>query len=235
MNPRFRQCGDSAVLVELDGVEEVLALYDALAADPPNGVTDLLPAARTLLVRFERPAQREAVQSAILRARPAYGGRAAGGEVVVPVVYDGADLADVAALTGLSEREVVEAHTGTAWTVAFSGFAPGFGYLVGGDPRLAVPRRTESRVRVPAGAVALAAGFSAVYPRESPGGWQLIGRAEITVWDLAADPPALLRPGMRVRFAEAGATGANPAAPGTTRGTNPGATGAARPAEAGRG
>ncbi|WP_162794848.1 5-oxoprolinase subunit B family protein, partial [Nonomuraea lactucae] len=129
--------------------------------------------------------------------------RARAGEVEIPVVYDGADLADVAALSGLSEREVVAAHTGTPWTVAFCGFAPGFGYLVGGDPRLVVPRRAESRVRVPAGSVALAAEFSAVYPRESPGGWQLIGRTRVAVWDLAADPPALLRPGIRVRFTEA--------------------------------
>jgi KipI family sensor histidine kinase inhibitor len=203
MNLRFRQCGDSALLVEVDGVGEVVALYDALAADPPHGVTDILPAAGTLLLRFESPAHHDTVRYAVLRARPADGYRPPAGEVTIPVVYDGADLADVAGLTGLSEREVVDAHTGTPWTVAFSGFAPGFGYLVGGDPRLDVPRRTESRVRVPAGSVALAAGFSAVYPRESPGGWQLIGRTDVVVWDVTADPPALLRPGMRVRFAEA--------------------------------
>ncbi|MFC4535239.1 5-oxoprolinase subunit B family protein [Sphaerisporangium dianthi] len=207
MSPRLRPCGDHAVLVELDGAEEVLALYEALAEDPPHGVTDLLPAAGTLLVRFDRPARRQPVESAILRARPAAGPRPAGGEVTVPVVYDGDDLADVAALTGLPEREVIDAHTATPWTVAFSGFAPGFAYLIGGDPRLRVPRRTESRVRVPVGAVALAAEYSAVYPRESPGGWQLIGRTSLPVWDLAADPPALLRPGMRVRFAEAGDDG----------------------------
>ncbi|MFC4591434.1 5-oxoprolinase subunit B family protein [Sphaerisporangium corydalis] len=203
MTPRFLRCGDGAVLVEVDGTEAVLALYDALAADPPRGVTDILPAARTLLLRFGPPARRETVESAVLRARPATGRGRDAGEVTVPVVYDGADLAGVAALTGLSEREVVEAHTGTPWTVAFSGFAPGFGYLSGGDARLRVPRRTESRVRVPAGSVALAAGFSAVYPRESPGGWRLIGRTALTVWDLTADPPALLRPGTRVRFTEA--------------------------------
>ncbi|GII88313.1 allophanate hydrolase [Sphaerisporangium siamense] len=203
MSPRFRRCGDRAVLVELGGAAEVLALYDTLSADPPPGVTDILPAARTLLVRFEPPAHRGTVEAAVLNARPSRGRSAGTGEVTVPVVYDGADLADVAALTGLSEREVVTAHTGTPWTVAFSGFAPGFAYLIGGHPRLRVPRRSESRVRVPAGAVALAAGFSAVYPRESPGGWRLIGRTELTVWDVHADPPALLRPGMRVRFAEA--------------------------------
>ncbi|MEV7969963.1 allophanate hydrolase subunit 1 [Sphaerisporangium sp. NPDC088356] len=202
MNPAFRRCGDWALLVEVGGVGEVLALYDALAADPPRGVTDILPAARTLLVRFERPARHDTVESAVLKARPASGYRPVTGEVAIPVVYDGADLADVASLTGLSERAVVEAHTTTMWTVGFSGFAPGFGYLTGGDPRLNVPRRDESRVRVPAGSVALAAGFSAVYPRESPGGWQLIGRTDVTVWDVTADPPALLRPGMRVRFTE---------------------------------
>ncbi len=95
---------------------------------------------------------------------------------------------------------MVAAHTGTAWTAAFSGFAPGFAYLTGGDPRLSVPRRAEPRTRVPAGAVALAGGFSGVYPRASPGGWQLLGRTDLAVWDLARDPPALLRPGVRVRF-----------------------------------
>ncbi|MDH2430351.1 allophanate hydrolase subunit 1 [Sphaerisporangium sp. TRM90804] len=203
MRPRLRRCGDGALLVELEGVDEVVALYDALVADPPPGVTELLPAARTLLVRFEPSSRKGAVESAVLGARPAGGRPGAGGEVTVPVVYDGADLAAVAELTGLTEREVVQAHTGSPWTVAFCGFAPGFGYLVGGDPRLAVPRRTESRVRVPAGSVALAAEFSAVYPRESPGGWQLIGRTGLRVWDVAAEPPALLRPGTRVRFTEA--------------------------------
>ncbi|WP_214416197.1 5-oxoprolinase subunit B family protein [Sphaerisporangium fuscum] len=203
MNPGFRRCGDGAVLVELAGSEEVLALYQAFAPGPPEGVTDVVPAARTLLIRFEPPARPDTVEAAVLRARPGGGTRRAAGEVVVPVVYDGADLTDVASLVGLSEREVVEAHTGTPWTVAFSGFAPGFGYLVGGDPRLVVPRRRESRVRVPAGSVALAAGYSAVYPGESPGGWQLIGRTELTVWDVAADPPALLLPGTLVRFREA--------------------------------
>ncbi|WP_030509651.1 5-oxoprolinase subunit B family protein [Microbispora rosea] len=203
MNARLHRCGEHAVLVELGRLEEVVALYDALAADTPPGIVDLVPAARTLLVRFEPPARHAEVESAVLAARPAGGRRVATEEVVIPVLYDGDDLADVARLTGLTEREVVTAHTGTVWTVAFCGFAPGFGYLIGGDPRLAVPRRTESRVRVPTGAVALAGEFSGVYPRESPGGWQLIGRTEAVVWDIAADPPALLRPGVRVRFAEA--------------------------------
>ena len=114
--------------------------------------------------------------------------------------YDGPDLSDVARHTGLSEEEVVEAHTGTPWRVAFGGFAPGFGYLAGGDERLRVPRRDSARTAVPAGAVALADRFSGVYPRESPGGWQLIGTTDLPMWDLDRDPPALLRPGVPVRF-----------------------------------
>lgn len=201
---QVRTCGDDALLVELDDVDEIVALYETLAADPPAGVTDLLPAARTLLVRFAPPASPAAVTAALTRARPSPAGGRAAGEVVIPVRYDGADLAEVAALTGLGEREVVRAHTETPWTVAFCGFAPGFGYLTGGDPRLTVPRRAESRVRVPAGSIALAAGFSAVYPRESPGGWRLIGRTTMSIWDASSDSPAVLRPGVRVRFVEAG-------------------------------
>lgn len=202
MTVRVRRFGDGALLVELGGVEEVVALYDTLAAAPPPGVTDLVPAARTLLVRFDsvRP---ETVEAAVLAVRPRTGRRAESGEVTIPVVYDGADLAEVSGLTGLTTREVVAAHTGTPWMVAFCGFAPGFGYLTGGDPRLDVPRRPESRVRVPPGSVALAAGFSAVYPRESPGGWRLLGHTTLQIWDLTATPPALLRPGTRVHFTEA--------------------------------
>ncbi|MFI7705151.1 allophanate hydrolase subunit 1 [Nonomuraea sp. NPDC049480] len=199
---RLRRCGDTALLVELRDLDEVVQLYDALAADPPPGVTDVLPAARTVLVRFEPPASPSEVESAVRAVQPAAGLRTRMGEVEIPVVYDGADLADVAALTGLTEREVVTAHTRTPWIVAFCGFAPGFGYLIGGDSRLAVPRRSESRVRVPAGSIALAGEFSGVYPRESPGGWQLIGRTGVTVWDIDAHPPALLKPGVRVRFTE---------------------------------
>jgi KipI family sensor histidine kinase inhibitor len=122
--------------------------------------------------------------------------------VELEVRNDGVDLAEVARLTGLGPDEVVAAHTGQDWVVAFSGFAPGFGYLRGlsGDQPLTVPRRDQSRVRVPAGAVALAAGYTGVYPRSSPGGWQLIGSTQARLWDVERDPPALLRPGVRVRF-----------------------------------
>jgi KipI family sensor histidine kinase inhibitor len=116
------------------------------------------------------------------------------------VTYDGPDLADVASHTGLSEDEIVAAHTGSTWTVAFGGFAPGFAYLVGGDQRLAVPRRESPRTSVPAGSVGLAGEFSGIYPRSSPGGWQLIGRTDVVMFDVDRDPPALLTPGAQVRF-----------------------------------
>jgi KipI family sensor histidine kinase inhibitor len=120
--------------------------------------------------------------------------------ITIPVHYDGDDLDRVAELTGRSADEVIMTHTGQLWTVAFCGFAPGFGYLVGEHDRLAVPRRPEPRTRVPAGSVALADAYCGIYPRATPGGWQLIGRTEVTIWDLDHDPPALLRPGARVRF-----------------------------------
>jgi KipI family sensor histidine kinase inhibitor len=108
----------------------------------------------------------------------------------------------------LTPREVVAAHTQTPWRVGFAGFAPGFGYLVGGDERLRVPRRSEPRTKVPIGAVGLAGEFSGVYPRESPGGWQLIGHTseeQAALWDVDRDPPALLTPGQWVQFREASA------------------------------
>jgi KipI family sensor histidine kinase inhibitor len=120
--------------------------------------------------------------------------------VEIPVTYDGEDLKDVAELTGLSIGEVIERHTASEFTVAFCGFAPGFGYLVGGDPTLQVPRRLSPRTRIPAGSVALAGAFSGVYPQASPGGWQIIGTTPLKMWDLTRDPPALFQPGYRVRF-----------------------------------
>jgi KipI family sensor histidine kinase inhibitor len=202
---RVLRCADSGVLVELDDLDAVLALHAALTRQRPDGVTDLVPAARTLLLRLDPgradPAE---VERAVRAAKPVPGSTAEQGRLTIPVIYDGADLAEVARLTGLSERDVVQAHTGTEWTVAFGGFAPGFGYLAGGDARLVVPRRAESRTRVPPGSVAIAGEFSGIYPRESPGGWQLIGHTDVEIWRIDRDPPALLRPGVRVRFAEAG-------------------------------
>ncbi|WP_433799146.1 5-oxoprolinase subunit B family protein [Actinomycetospora sp. CA-084318] len=200
---RTRPCGDTGLLVELDSLDEVLALHADLAADPPSGTVDLVPAARTVLVRVAAAADLPGVDADVLARTPAPASGRDGDTVELAVTYDGEDLDAVAEHTGLDPEGVVTAHTGQTWTVAFAGFTPGFGYLVGADERLHVPRRESSRTRVPAGAVGLAGEFSGVYPRESPGGWQLIGRTDHVLWDLDRDPPAVLRPGTRVRFVRA--------------------------------
>lgn len=201
---RVLPCADSGLLVELQDLDEVRGLHVALEENPPEGVVDLVPAARTLLLRLDPETADPAAIERVVRDTQPSGERRGTGELLrVPVTYDGEDLAEVARLTGLTEREVVAEHTGREWTVAFGGFAPGFGYLAGGSDRLEVPRRAESRTRVPAGAVALAGTFSGIYPRVSPGGWQLIGRTELEIWRPERDPPALLRPGVRVLFEEA--------------------------------
>jgi KipI family sensor histidine kinase inhibitor len=196
--------GDAGLLVELPGLDEVLGLHAALEQDPPPGVVDLVPAMRTLLVRIDPTETTLAdLRSAIADREPRAPDDRDAGTVEIPVVYDGEDLAEVGELTGLGPQGVIDAHTGQRWTVAFAGFAPGFGYLVGEDERLHVARRRDPRTKVPTGAVGLADRFSGVYPRESPGGWQLIGRTELAMWDLDRDPPALLTPGTEVRFVEA--------------------------------
>ena len=191
--------GDQALLLDCSSLEEATGWFAALAdLDPVLG-------AQTVLVRGKPAKLRATLAERKPGVPPACGGQPRAvtpdtTEVVITVRYDGADLADVAALTGLTEDEVVAAHTGTAWTVGFGGFAPGFAYLVGGDSRLHVPRRDTPRPSVPAGSVGLAGDFSGIYPRSSPGGWQLIGRTDAELFDVNRDPPALLQPGSRVRF-----------------------------------
>ncbi len=201
-------CGDAALLAELDDLSTVLALTAAIDAERDGGelaeVLDVVPASRTVLVRcrpLEGVLRRVAGRLTELDVADHIGSE--GPHVEIDVRYDGPDLADVARLTGLSEDEIVRLHTDAEWTVAFTGFLPGFGYLVGGDERLAVPRRDEARTSVPAGSVGLAGEFTGAYPRESPGGWQLIGRTEMRLWDPDREPPALLAPGTRVTFVRA--------------------------------
>jgi len=208
--PRVLPYGDRALLVEVDEVSDVVLVTDAVRTGAlADLVEDVVPGARTVLLVARPgtglPTLRQRVAPdvfAVDHARSQHN-RQVRGEVEIPVTYDGPDLEEVARLTGLGEDEVVAAHTGTPWRVAFGGFAPGFAYLVGGDPRLQVPRRDDPRTRVPAGAVGLAGEFSGVYPRESPGGWQLIGRTGLAMWDLDRDPPALLTAGATVRFVPA--------------------------------
>ena len=201
----FLRCGREAVLVEVDDLDAALSLYAALRAADLPGVTDLVPAARTVLIRLDpaltSPAQ---VRKATAALHLDDTNRADAGTVEIPVRYDGPDLAEVAAHVGVSAEEVITLHTGATWTVAFAGFAPGFGYLTGGDPRLEVPRRDSPRTRIPAGSVGLAGRFSGVYPSDSPGGWQLIGSTSERMWDLDRPEPALLVPGVRVTFKAVG-------------------------------
>jgi KipI family sensor histidine kinase inhibitor len=201
---RILPSGSAGLLLECADLEEVVSLHAALRAEPPEGVVAMVPAARTVLLVLDRATTTpERVRSVLTGLRPGTAGAAGppGHTVLeVPVVYDGQDLAEVAEILGCSTGEVVRRHTGTVWTVAFCGFAPGFGYLTDGTGSWDVPRRSTPRTTVPAGAVALAGEFSGVYPRESPGGWQLIGRTPLQVFDLDRDPPALLAPQARVRF-----------------------------------
>ncbi len=179
-------------------------------------VLDVVPAARTLMlmvIDFDALPPVRRLVSALAESIDTRASAPPHDVVTIPVVYDGPDLAEIAALTGLSADEVVAAHTGPTWQVAFSGFAPGFAYLVGGDGRLDVPRRSEPRTRVPAGAVGLAGEFSGIYPRSSPGGWQLLGHTDAVLWDEHREPPALLRPGMGVRFEAVDAVGPDDPAP----------------------
>lgn len=208
---RLLEMGDSAILVETGDIDDVLVLAPALddlvrSGDPDlAAVTDVVPAARTVLLVANPAADlaRIAVRVWRLAADLDRGASRAQERVVeIPVRYDGPDLEEVARLTRLDVREVVAAHTSTPWRVGFGGFAPGFAYLVGGDTRLTVPRRSSPRTAVPVGAVGLAGEFSGVYPRSSPGGWQLIGTTDVVLWDERRDPPALLQPGLSVQFVE---------------------------------
>ena len=201
---RLRPYGDTGLLVEADDLDTVLGLHAALDAAPLPGVVDLVPAISTLLIRLDPARTTVAEVAAGVRAvEPRRPADREAGRVEVPVHYDGEDLDAVGEVTGLGRQGVIAAHTGQVWTVAFAGFAPGFGYLSGEDERLRVPRRDEPRTRVPAGAVGLADRFGGIYPRPSPGGWQLIGHTDLAIWDLSRDPPALLRPGVQVRFVAA--------------------------------
>ncbi|OCB57134.1 allophanate hydrolase [Mycobacterium vulneris] len=199
-----RDYGDQALLLEFDSTAEVLVWTATLTAAQLLGVVDIVPASRTILIKLADPRYQAPTRQRLstLRLQPGTAPVRPTGQadVTIDVVYDGDDLNDVAALTGLTPDEVIAAHTGTPWQVGFMGFAPGFAYLVGGDTRLQVPRRAEPRTSVPPGAVALAGEFSGIYPRQSPGGWQLIGRTDAVMFDVHRDQPALLTPGTWVQF-----------------------------------
>ncbi|MFI7585303.1 5-oxoprolinase/urea amidolyase family protein [Kocuria sp. M1N1S27] len=196
---RIRPLGPRAALVECADLHDAVAVHARLTAADLPGLVDCVAGAETVVVRASTTA---ALREILRAARAAPRGSAGAGEartVTVDVVYDGEDLGTVGGLTGLGADGVVRAHSGQSWTAAFAGFAPGFFYCVGEDG-LDVPRRDTPRTAVPAGSVALAGRFSAVYPRSSPGGWQLIGRTAAPMFDLGRDDPSLLRSGDRVRY-----------------------------------
>ncbi|MEV0194257.1 5-oxoprolinase subunit PxpB [Kitasatospora purpeofusca] len=200
--PVLRPVGERALLVELPDAAEVTALYRWLRERQSAGelppVEEIVPAAHTVLL--DGVADVRALARLLRTARPDRAATAAGPLIEVPTVYDGADLAEVAARWGVPPEEAVRIHTAPEYVVAFCGFAPGFGYLTGLPARYEVPRRATPRSAVPAGSVALAGPYTGVYPRSSPGGWQLLGRTALPLWDTARTPAALLAPGTRVRF-----------------------------------
>ena len=209
---RLLPCGDRAILVDLDDDRERRDFDAALRAEIAAGrladeIIEHVPAARTVLVRLRDPRHRGSVETALhsLEVGAACVEDQSSGEVTVPVHYDGADLQALAHQLGVRPTELVEWHTATPWLVDFTGFAPGFGYLVRepvGSPLddVEIPRLDSPRTRIPSGAVALAGRWSAVYPSASPGGWQLIGGTDLPIWDVDRDPPGLFQAGVRVRF-----------------------------------
>lgn len=201
--PEIRPAGERAVLVVLPGNATVRKLARLLPR-ALAGIDEVVAGHETVLISWEpgRSAPADlADRLAVLLAGPSSAQPV--GSIELPVVYDGPDLAAVADTCGMSAEEVVRRHLQSRFEVGFLGFAPGFAYLLGGDPSLRPPRRAEPRERVPAGALAVAGEYSAVYPSASPGGWNLIGRALVEPFVLDRDPAALLRTGMHVRFVEA--------------------------------
>lgn len=196
----IRRCGDSAFLVELDSLDQVLALHAQLTADPLPGLRDVLAAASTVLVQATSP-EAAATLAEHIASLPLDATVDRDDTLIdIDVVYDGEDLAEAAQLLGMSTEALITAHTSQTWTAAFGGFAPGFTYCIGENHQLDIARKSTPRTAVPAGSVAIAGQFSAVYPRTTPGGWQLLGHTTEVMWQSERDKPALVAPGNRVRY-----------------------------------
>ena len=199
-----REVGEWALLFDVRPADRHLVAA-RLRRAAVAGVDDVVSGERGVLVRFTPGAQidvdglretAEAVTESDVADESA--------EVVVPLRYDGADLDEVARLTGLSTAQVVERHLAGAYVVAFMGFAPGFPYLDGLSPALRVPRLSTPRVRVRAGSVAIAGDRCCVYPDATPGGWRVIGHTDLPIFNVTASPPTPFAPGRRVRFVRVG-------------------------------
>jgi KipI family sensor histidine kinase inhibitor len=199
---RFLPAGPSAVLIQVDDLDEVFSLTAEIDRHRRNGwgqaLVDVVPGATTVLLDGVADPDRVADEIARWPLPPADGGSAL--TVKVPCRYDGPDLGAVAQYWGVTEAEVVEVHTSLRHRVAFCGFSPGFAYVAGLGERWQVPRRPSPRPAVPAGSVALGGTFTGIYPRSSPAGWQIIGHTAVTLWDPGRQPPALLAPGTTVHF-----------------------------------
>ena len=200
--------GDRAVLVTLGGtidpelLGQVLALDKALAQRRPGGLVDTVPAYASLLCHYD-PDVTDAgrLEDSIRRLEGQVDASVPSGPVVdIPTRYDGPDLADVALKTNLTPAGVVEAHAGREYLVYCVGFAPGFTYCGALSDQLAVPRLASPRIRVSAGSIGIAGRQTGIYAVESPGGWNLIGRTALRLFDPATDPPARFKPGDRLRF-----------------------------------
>jgi inhibitor of KinA len=210
-HPRFLSSGDTALVIEFGDVIDrrvsalVLALAERIEHAAIEGVTETVPTFRSLMVHFDplRLPQRELRQRLAALLQDLRPGESAGRLWRIPACYDpslGPDLAEVAERTGLSISDVIAMHSGETYHVYMVGFLPGFPYMGDLPERLALPRRENPRVRVPAGSLAIAMAMTSVYTLESPGGWHLLGRTPAPLWDLRRDQPALLRPGDKVRF-----------------------------------
>src|SRR4051812_33233276 len=203
---QVRHLADGAILAAHPDLPDAAAnrlsraLAAALSRDRPPWLLEAIPAARTLLVLFdpERIAHRDIEE--LLRRPAAATDEPAPRTVHLPTCYDGPDLEDLARGAGLSSADLIRLHSRAEHRVAFLGFAPGFPYMTGAPRELSVPRLQSPRVRVPARSVAVADGYTGIYPEDSPGGWRLIGRVAATLFDPAATPPSLLLPGDRVLF-----------------------------------
>jgi 5-oxoprolinase (ATP-hydrolysing) subunit B len=194
---RLLPYGPGALLAEYDSLSEVMAVNDALHSSGLVGVDDVVPAARTVLVRYhqiDRAALDELLMPAATAPRPH------GPIVEIPVVYDGIDLDTVASATGMSSEQVIDLHSSVTYSAAFAGFSPGWAYLAGLARSMHLPRRPTPRTSVPAGSVAIAGEFTGVYPAVSPGGWHLLGHTTATMFDVHRSKPSLVAVGDRVRF-----------------------------------
>jgi KipI family sensor histidine kinase inhibitor len=195
--------GPDAFVVDFATSELAISSFKHLKKEISHLLDEVILGANTMVIKPARHSgiTREGIAE-MLKSADFEGADPEQREVEIPTVYDGQDLDDVAAISRLSVREVIDMHCAETYVVSFIGFAPGFAYLTGLNPSLKMPRLNSPRAQVPKGSVAIAESYSAVYPNSSPGGWRLIGRTAVELWDLSATEPAILHPGYTVRFVE---------------------------------